>query len=275
MAWFEREPPTKTSAPPARFLDVSTNGRRLPSWIAGATPARPGLGVVEQVAADKDKAPAPPSLAPPSSLSASASPSPSPSLSPAQDSVRHRPTRDMPSNVPATSRYPSRTPSRISMSPSELESRILEQAAQRTTVHLVEQAKQGLLEALESIDQARRDMLYGAEPRLIELAILIAKRIIAREVKTQPDIVADLVREGMDALAVRDTVRVHLGPGFQQAATAISEQLAARGIDVDIRTSSTLPEYGCVVETDLGRVDEGIETRLDILLESIDREAEG
>lgn len=271
MAWFEREPPTKTSAPPARFLDVSSTGPRLPSWIVGRPQTRHDMGVNANTGKESKPAPAPAPSAP-STRAASPSFAPPKAHAPAPDSPRQHPPREkMPSNVPATSRRPSR----ISMSPSELESRILEQATQRTNVHLVEQAKQGLFDALESIDQARRDMLYGAEPRLIELATLIARRIVAREIKTQPDIVADLVREGIDALAVRDTVRVHLGSGFHHAAETVSEQLSTRGIDVDVRLSSTLPEYGCVVETDLGRVDEGIEARLDTLLASIEKEAEG
>lgn len=161
------------------------------------------------------------------------------------------------------------------MSPSELESRIAAQAAQRTTQQFYEQAISGLAEALESLDQARRDFVYQAEPRLIELAVLIAKRVIAGEVRANPEIVADLVREGVDALAARDRVRVNLGSGFALASTLVTEQLVARGIEVDLQVIPGMPEYGCVVETDIGRVDEGIEARLDTLLASIHQESEG
>jgi flagellar assembly protein FliH len=161
------------------------------------------------------------------------------------------------------------------MSPTELESRIAAQAAQRSSQQFYEQAISGIAEALESLDQARRDLLYQAEPRLIELAVLIARRVIATELRANSDIVADLVREGIDALAVRDKVRVSLGPGFTLAATLITEQLVARGIELELQVVPGMPEYGCVVETDIGSVDEGIESRLDRLLASIQQESEG
>jgi flagellar assembly protein FliH len=161
------------------------------------------------------------------------------------------------------------------MSPSELETIISERAAQRVHVELLETGRSTLSEAIETLDQARRDLLYGTEPRLIELAILIAKRIIARELRTQPELVADLVREGIDALASRDKVRVKLGNGFSMMAVMVSEHLAARGIDVELSIAPNLSEYGCVVETDIGRVDESIEARLDALLEAIVTEEEG
>jgi flagellar biosynthesis/type III secretory pathway protein FliH len=104
--------------------------------------------------------------------------------------------------------------------------------------------------------------------------MLVAKRVIAREVQSQPEFVTDLVREGVDALAVRDRVRVNLGSGFSELAATLAEQLGLRGIEVDVRVSSSLSEYGCLVETDIGRVDESVETRLDLLIQSIARETE-
>jgi flagellar assembly protein FliH len=161
------------------------------------------------------------------------------------------------------------------MSPSQLEAIISERAAQRVHVDFLEGGRTALGEAIETLDQARRDLLYGAEPRLIELSILIAKRIIARELKTQPELVADLVREGIDALSSREKLRVKLGMGFSMMAVMVTEHLAARGIDAEISIAPSLSEYGCVVETEIGRVDESIEARIDALLEAIVTEEEG
>ncbi|HEY5956023.1 MAG TPA: FliH/SctL family protein, partial [Polyangiaceae bacterium] len=165
-------------------------------------------------------------------------------------------------------------PSRVSMSPSEFETMIAERAAQTASTRLMDDARVVISEALESLDQARRDVLYGAEARLIELAILIARRVVARELKTQPDLVADLVREGVDALAASDKIRVNLGTGFAVVAVMVSEQLASRGIEVELGISPTLAEFGCVVETEIGRVDESIERRIDAVINAIETEIE-
>jgi flagellar assembly protein FliH len=160
------------------------------------------------------------------------------------------------------------------MSPSEFESMIAERAAQFASTRLMEDGRTAVAEVLESLDQARRDMLYGAETRLIELAVLIARRVIARELKTQPELIADLVREGVDALATSDKIRVHLGSGFAVVAVMASEQLTTRGIEVEMGIAPNLPEFGCVVETELGRVDESIERRIDAVVAAIETESE-
>jgi flagellar assembly protein FliH len=160
------------------------------------------------------------------------------------------------------------------MSPSQLEAIISERAAQRARAELLEGGKTVLADAIEALDQARRDLLYGVEPRLIELAVLIARRVVGRELKTQPELVADLVREGVDALASREKVRIQLGTGFAMMAVMVTEQLAARGIVAEISVNAKLTEYGCVVETDIGRVDESIAARIDALLEAIDTDEE-
>ena len=254
MAWFERERRRSDKAAPAQFADVGSPERRLPSWLARGEPERRG----------------------PSGRPAAGVPgSPEAVSSPVRhESERFRTVHERPGSVRAASRQPSRPPSRASMSPSELESLIAEQATQRASAQLMEDGRVALGEAIESIDQARRDMLYGAEQRLIELAVLIARRVIARELKTQPELVADLVREGVDALAASDKIRVQLGTGFAVVAVMVSEQLATKGIEVDLGISSGLSDYGCIVETDIGRVDESIESRVDAVLEAIDTETE-
>jgi flagellar biosynthesis/type III secretory pathway protein FliH len=250
MAWFERERRRSDKAAPARFADVGAPERRLPSWLAKGEPerhspsARPGGAAATDAAAPLVR----------------------------HESERFRTMNERPGSIRAGSRQPSRPPSRASMSPSELESLIAERAAQRASTQLMEDGRTALSEAIESIDQARRDMLYGAEQRLIELAVLIARRVIARELKTQPELVADLVREGVDALAASDKIRVQLGTGFAVAAVMVSEQLATKGIEVDLGISAAISEFGCIVETDIGRVDESIESRVDAVLEAIDTE---
>lgn len=261
MPWYERNRRRHESAVPARFDNVGTRDRRIPSWLGQASLERPGS---EEGA---------PSLRPGKERAKSVRPFAREAAhsSPRAESER-LPGHERSPSLRSPSHRPSRPASRGSMSPSELEAIISEKAAQRAHAEILEGGRTALAEAIESLEQARRDLLYGAEPRLIELAELIARRVIARELKTQPDLVADLVREGMDALASRDKVRVQLGTGFAMMAVMVSEQLATRGVDVELSVNGQLSDYGCVVETDIGKVDESIESRIDAVLEAIDAE---
>ena len=253
MAWFEKERPRSDKAAPAQFGHVTARERRLPSWLAKGPEAKTDTPETRHTGTSVRKTDAP-----------------APSVR--RESDRFRPVHERPASVRATSRQPSRPPSRISMSPSELESQFAERASQRASAQFLERGRTALTEAVEAIEQARRDLLYGAEPRLIELATLIARRIIARELKTQPELVADLVREGVDALAARDRLRIQLGTGFAVVSVMVSEQLAAKGIVVEMSISGEISEFGCIIETDTGRVDESIERRIDAVLEAIDTE---
>ncbi len=138
-----------------------------------------------------------------------------------------------------------------------------------TEARLREGQQAALGDAIEALDRARRVTLYAGEARIVELALLVARRIIAQEVRVRPMIVADLVREGLDALDARDHVRVHLGSGFAEAQSTVQDQLKTRGIDLEILVDPGLEPYGCIVETDIGRVDESIESRVAALFEAI------
>jgi flagellar biosynthesis/type III secretory pathway protein FliH len=60
-----------------------------------------------------------------------------------------------------------------------------------------------------------------------------------------------------------------LGSEFAVLKDAVVSHFAASGTMIDVSLDTTLPPYGCVVETEVGSVDESIETRIATLLESL------
>ena len=251
MAWFDRNRSGSERPQPVTFRDVTPNGRRNPSWLA------------------------PPSGGGQRRVHSSLPPRPS-RETPAPRTTAERRSSHVPAEPVKSSgtRRPSSTATRPSMTPSDFEALIAERVAQQAEVRFLDQSSDALGAAIEALDKARRETLYGSEVRIVDLVLLIARRVIARELTTQPELVADLVREGLDALDERDQLRVYLGEGFAVVATMVSGQLSARGIDVEIHIDASLPLHGCVVETDIGRVDESIEARLQELSHAIEAEIE-
>jgi flagellar assembly protein FliH len=110
---------------------------------------------------------------------------------------------------------------------------------------------------------ADRDRIGAeSEARLVELALLVARRVIAREVSMDPSVVLGLVREGIAALGEKDRLVVRVGRFFGSMRTAIEADLATAKLRCDVVVDPSLGETGCVVETELGRVDESVEVRL-------------
>jgi len=161
------------------------------------------------------------------------------------------------------------------MSPAELESFVAERAARQVAKQFIEMGQKAILEATQNIVEAHECMVAEWCDRTVELAILVARRVVARELQTQPHIVTDLVREGLEVLNVRDKVRVHLGHEFAVLKDALVAHYSAMGTLIEANVDSTLPAYGCVVETEIGSVDESIESRLSTLLEALAANQEG
>jgi hypothetical protein len=129
--------------------------------------------------------------------------------------------------------------------------------------------------AVELLSTERARVLEQTASQLGELATIIARRVIAHEISLNPQIVAGLVKEGLAALGAHDRVLVRVGRLFAESRAALEIRLADRGARAEVRLDPNLPEYGCIVETELGRVDESIETRIATLLQALKPDSEG
>lgn len=128
--------------------------------------------------------------------------------------------------------------------------------------------------ALEELAKTRATIIEAAGSQLAALAAVIARRVIARELALAPEILEDLVREGLEALSEQDRVRVRVGRGFVNAVDGLERQLALRGSEFRIFVEDGLGDYDCVIETELGQVDESVEKRLTKLLEALKPDSE-
>jgi len=155
------------------------------------------------------------------------------------------------------------------MTPVELESLVAERASRQVADQILREGQPAIFEAVRNLVSAHEQLSEELSNRSVELAILVARRVVARELQTQPDIVTDLVREGLEVLNVRDRVRVHLGSEFAVLKDELVAHFSAAGTMIDANLDLTLPPYGCVVETEVGSVDESIESRLATLLEAL------
>lgn len=129
-----------------------------------------------------------------------------------------------------------------------------------------EEAAAALSQALADFAAERAQMLAAAEAELVELAKTICRRVLLRELEREPRLVERLVRAGLEALGESDRVTVRLGPFFAEARDSIAESLQQQGVECSVIIDAGVGRHGCQVETELGRVDESVEKRLDVLL---------
>jgi flagellar biosynthesis/type III secretory pathway protein FliH len=133
-----------------------------------------------------------------------------------------------------------------------------------------EEAVQAIGAAIEAFAAERAQALKQAEQELVALVKVICRRVVLREVTLSSAVIEALVQEGLSALGKGDQVTVKLGPFFADALEHISDNLRHRGIECRVAIDPAVGAHGCVLETTLGRVDESVETRLNVLLTSLD-----
>jgi hypothetical protein len=252
VAWSERTRPNRLR--PACFDNVTPGQRREPSWLGKAKP-----GSAAKTADD-----IPPSPRLPTGVATDTRPSD------IDRSASERARRLSASGTPLPGA--SLEQARPSMSPAELEALVAHRAASSTQNRVLQEAQQAIAAALAHLSSSSDRLSQQLEARAADLALLVARRVIARELRTQPDIVVDLVRQGLEVLNARDQVRVHLGPEFAVVREVLIQQLGAKGTSTDVIIDPSLPAYGCVVETDIGSVDESIESRFAMLTDTLDTE---
>ncbi len=238
MRWFDPSYPHGAQA--ARFADISAGKRKIPSWV----PSRP------EGPRRNESSLRPPKL--PSEF---------------VDAVRQELDQEYAPRV------------RASMVPDAIQARLSERPAPPSVAEphpqpIIEPAAPvvdpALIHAFERavVDLASERERVFAETagQIAELAVLIARRVIGRELSLNPNIVRGLVREGLSALGQHDRVQVRLGAGFESQRERIETDLSAAGTRADVRFDPSLDVYACQLETELGQVDESIESRLETLL---------
>lgn len=122
--------------------------------------------------------------------------------------------------------------------------------------------------ARASVESARREALDETEGELVRLAMAIAERIVGRELTMDPKILCGWARQGIEALGSVDSVKcvvsADVGAALEETAA-----WAPEGIELELVVDPTLPPRSCEVRGRYGRVDAGIEARLDGLARTL------
>ncbi len=242
MRWFEAEPMPEAPRR-AKFAQVPASARRQPSWLPSS-----------QRAASKRESP---SMKPPRLPSEFV------------DAVRQE-LGEMPQQERRSLRPSEGVPRVPTIPPPEAFAAVEVVPTTSAPVAVVDsELNQAFEEAVELLIHERQRVFEQTASQLAELAAVIARRVIAREISLHPELVCDLVREGLEALGKHDRVVIRLGQGFEAQRVALERRLLDRGGRAEVRVEPQLPEHACLVETELGQVDESVETRLATLLHAL------
>jgi len=125
----------------------------------------------------------------------------------------------------------------------------------------VQQTLDRLAETLRELAQMKRKIRNEAEQELVQLSLAIARRILYRELSTDPESIHGIVHAALQKLQNREIVRVRVYPAAANAVRAAFERVPSRAA-VEIVADAALETGAILFETALGDLDASIETQL-------------
>ena len=119
---------------------------------------------------------------------------------------------------------------------------------------------QKLAQSIQESAELRGRLREQAEADLVRLAIAIARKIVGREVNTDPEAIAGLVKASLERLRIQEVLRVRIHPEYRSKVIENLARLGASNVEV---LGDPACERGAVVfETSRGNLDASVETQL-------------
>ena len=110
----------------------------------------------------------------------------------------------------------------------------------------------------------KQRLLDELRPHVVRLAIGIARRIVAAEIRQDRRIVERTVKAALDELACEGELQVHVHPDDRvmvERAVAIDGAILGRFSDLRVVADPGVERGGCVLESDHGIIDANIPTQ--------------
>ena len=159
---------------------------------------------------------------------------------------------------------------RLQSKVAELEQKVREarESGRREGEAAGRQAAQGELQtvvqrlglAIQETTELRPKLRREAEADLVRLAVSIARRILHRELNTDPEAIAGLVRVGLEKLRMQELTRVVVHPDHQ---AQLRDVLQRQGVaHVELVADPTQERGAVVFQTNRGSLDLSLETQL-------------
>jgi flagellar assembly protein FliH len=136
-----------------------------------------------------------------------------------------------------------------------------EAAASQRAAQRIEPALAALGRMTQELGGARKRFRAEAEEDTVKLAIAIARRVLHRELATDPEAILGLVIAAFQKLNARETHRLRLSPADAGMLQQYREQLDLPP-GLEILSDSTLPTGSAIFETSRGDLDASVNTQL-------------
>lgn len=126
--------------------------------------------------------------------------------------------------------------------------------------------------ASETIHNLREKVLRESEDELINLVMLVARKVIIREVSQDRSILAGVVKNALAGLSAREEVVVRINPDdYALLMTGREESLKNELLSerLQLKADSTVSSGFCQIDASMGTIDAGLNAQLETIYRSL------
>jgi len=114
--------------------------------------------------------------------------------------------------------------------------------------------------------RAKEEYLASCEDDLLRLSVKIAGKIIGEQLRLQPETIASIVREALKSAPRERRLVIQVSPSDADAVNRhlrkLLESATFRPPEIEVVPVDSISPGGCVIVSELGRVDARLETQL-------------
>jgi flagellar assembly protein FliH len=131
-----------------------------------------------------------------------------------------------------------------------------------------------LAQTIDELAALRQRIVRETEGQMVQLAVTLARRVVLRELTLDPDLVGAMAHVALERLGHDAPATIRLNPeDYAIVMAQRGEQWA--GTQVTVTPDPAVARGGCLVESDFGLIDAGIEAQLQELSRALLGDAEG
>lgn len=120
-------------------------------------------------------------------------------------------------------------------------------------------------EILAKAYMEKKEIIYEAEPFVIELSVQMAAKIIQKELETKPEVLIEMIKQNLVYSNERSMISICVSPedySFVQNQRKQLLEVLEGQIEVKILPEHSIEKGGCVIRTSYGSIDARIDVQL-------------
>lgn len=129
--------------------------------------------------------------------------------------------------------------------------------------------------AAEGVQSLREKILRESEDELVKLIMLVSRKVILREISQDRTILSNVVQAAISAVSERDEITIRLNPDDYVLVTTGQGEVLRKELITDrmqLKSDPTVMQGFCMVDSELGTIDAGIDSQLEEIFRSLQEE---